>query len=521
MKQNTSRRETLGLADRVLAGSNIVIGDYRGRESAWDVLAGRGAEIEAYAKRYLNFLKNKFYRDRLDYIKERLEQRGYRPIADVTGNNIEDTMKTETASHVRALQKYYIEHEGSMVVAIQMGQKPVQDGINVACAHLDTIGIVGRIEKLDQAFNNAYILGTIRGGLFPKDYFGTPLSMYFYGVVGKDGKGAKRDRIVRFTIGENEDEPALILPEESYHLSDGQDPSIVQLEAIAGNRPHPDKSFDPRKRVLLNAMNELNKRFGITQGDLRKGELWLLPSQKPREIGFDRSLISGFGQDNGAGVSALLDGFIAARNPTYTKVAIFYDREEIGDTGRGSMGAHFFGEVIAPSLAYIGGRDLGDHYQMLMRGGWSLFSDVSEAIHSFSPEVHDKKDSPFLGSGVVISPTTGEEGNLGGYESSPEMIHAMTSLFERAGIPYQFGMMGTQDYRAGDDSAHFHQTLYTQGFNVGVPLLSMHRANEVTSKADLFALREAFRSFFSIRSHEKLLPQGKPVTLGWDHKSRP
>ena len=155
----------------------------------------------------------------------------------------------------------------------------------------------------------------------------------------------------------------------------------MQLEAIIGSEPYPDREYDPKKRIILNAMKVLHDKYGITEYDLEDCELWFLPHQKPEFIGIDKSMISGFGQDNWATAFPLLDGFLNAKKPFYTKIAIFYDREEVGDSGRGGLGTSFFTEILFFFFAYVVNTELGHQYRMIEKS-WRLFADVAELRHA-------------------------------------------------------------------------------------------------------------------------------------------
>ena len=255
----------------------------------------------------------------------------------------------------------------------------------------------------------------------------------------------------------------------------------------------------------MNAIYELNKRFRITESALTKAELWFLPSQAPVWVGTDFSMISAYGQDNWASVFALLYGFLSAKQPEYTKIAVFYDKEEIGDTGRGSLGTKFIDDIVLPSLANLVGKELGDQWKMT-RNSWSAFIDVTEPIQPYTPQKHDPRDSAYLGSGVTILPTSGDVGNLWGYESSPEFRHAISKLFKEKRIPHQFAIMGRHDNTAGGNSAEFHLSM-AEGIDLSVPLLGMHRTNELTSMVDLWYLFKAVNAFYMVTSHDAYLPK--------------
>src|SRR3989344_2367104 len=264
--QQVTRKKT-PLERALLNETDIHTTPYHGRISAWDTLSKREENrFQEFIDAYFKSLRNKHVRERVSFIEHRLKQNQYRPLEEVLGESIETTLQTETPFSMRSGQRYYVKFEDSLIVALQIGQRPIIEGMHLIGAHIDSPGIVGRIRKLDQNYNLCYFLCTIRGGLMPKDFFNTPMSLYFHGTRSK---GKRKDTIVDFSLGELNGEPHVIFPEQSYHLDEEEEsPKIHQLQAIVGNKPYPSQRVDPRKRIKLNVAYELFKQHKITEFDL-------------------------------------------------------------------------------------------------------------------------------------------------------------------------------------------------------------------------------------------------------------
>ncbi len=477
---------------------DIHIVEYHGRKSAWDSLHKfQEPELEKFISLYMNSLGNKNIHARAGFVEGMLRKHKYRTFEEISNGQPIESIMGENPTRIKSRQKYYIKFQKSFITAIQIGRRPITDGTHIAAAHLDSVNLIGRINKLKQDFNIAYMLATPYGGLDPKDFLNIPMSMYIHAIVTRKNQ----DFSIHTCIGEEDGEPKIYFPEQSFHLEeDSAKPKVKHLRGVLGNRPYYDKKFDPTKRMVLNVMDILNKKYGITERSLKIADIRFVPSIRP-SLSLDGSVVAAYGQDNWASAFALLHGFLNTKNPEYTKIAIFYDREEVKDSGMGSISSNFFSEIITPTLAYVVNRDLADHYTMLQKG-WGLFLDGLEPIHAFEPSAHDPYDSSYLGSGISITPASGETGDFEGYKTSPEYLRRLERILEENRIPYQYGVMGTHDdLTAGSTNTLFQSLFLEDGASIGVPCIGMHRATEQTSAIDLFNLTRAVRAFYSVKDH--------------------
>ena len=389
-----------------------------------------------------------------------------------------------------------------MIVAVQLGQEHVCEGLNAAAAHIDSPCIGARIKKFDENYNLATLLCNVEGGIDPKDYFNRTLLLHYHGTRD-DGT---RDHVVDFFTGRGEAEPRLIFNEGSFHLDEGDVPQIKHLEAVIGSKPYDDKNFDPARRITLNVMNKLFRDHGITEEDITNAKISLVPAEHPSLTGLDGSLVAGYGQDNWACAYPLLAGFLSVKKPVITKIAIFYNREETGDRGKGSLQTEILGEQVIPALVRLLHGN-GAEESKVERNTWRLFLDVLEPIHNKNPLKHDNKQSPYIGSGVVILPHSGDEWGYDGHESSPEFRSAIMRIFRRKGVLYQQALMGNPDHITPGSSYQFHHTALSEGIDCGVPCLGLHRAIETTSSADVYTLSRAISAFFSVANHKTYMPK--------------
>lgn len=502
-KKPTAEQE----AERLLNVSSHEIheGDFHQRQSAWNkVTSSEGGKLNGFTRVYMDSLGYKSLRQRLSFIEYILDRHEYRSFKVISGQEVERAMDEEL--RLRKSQKLYVKYQDSMYIIIQLGEREIQEGMNIAAAHIDSPALVST-GSIRQNFNVATMPCTVRGGLVPKDVTNRDFYLHYYGFRRRNGSSVKTE----FTIGQNARDPVFNVAEASMHMDIEEQRKVMikDLEMIIGSRPFPARGVNPRQNRKLGVMKLLNDKHGITEQDLRDAEITFLPLDDPRFVGADRSLISAYGQDNWACAFSLLWGFLKTKRPQYTKMLVLYDKEETRDAGRGSISTNFINSIIVPAIARTTKKEAADEWEML-RNTWSLYADATEPISVFNPDQHDPYSTTYVGSGVVLNDYGGGKGNEGGYEASPEMKRAMRTLFERKNIAHQFGIMGTHEDPIPGSSDAFHSCLLlSQGVDIGIPLLGMHRMKEIVSVIDLWNLYKTAIAFFSVSDHDKYWPKEK------------
>ena len=477
------------------------------RQTVWENLkAGDAADIATLGDAYIRSLNNKCIWDRTRYLEQELRRHQYRQIEQFSGDSIETVNLTGDAEgknpvRLKPGQKFYVRRANS-IIAVQIGHRPIEDGMNIAGAHIDSPSIVGRFRKVNGNYNITTLRCGVKGGLDPKDFFNIPMALHFQGVV-KDKQGPY---LTEFSIGEKKDDPIFSFAEQSFHLEEGNKPEIVDLEVIVGGIPFNYQKFDPAKRLILQFIRELYTRHKVTERDLDLGQICLVPANPPRWLGLDKSAVSGYGQDNWASAYALLYGFLNAKRPDYTKMAVWYDHEEIGDTGKGSLQHNFLEIYMTPALARLVNATDNAAETKMLQNTWSAFLDSTEPIHGFSADDHDFRDSAYMGSGAVIMPDSSDHNGQDGYRASVEMLNAMIRLLDEKKISYQFGIMGRPGNKIANSSQKFHLD-DAEGIDLGVPVIGMHRSSEVASIADIWSLSHAMRAFFAVKEHAAYWPR--------------
>ena len=86
--------------------------------------------------------------------------------------------------------------------------------------------------------------------------------------------------------------------------------------------------------------------FGITERDFARAEIEFVPALKARDVGFDRSLVAGYGHDDRVCAYPAIIAEIEAKAPKHTTLTILADKEEIGSEGNTGLDSHYVYDYI-------------------------------------------------------------------------------------------------------------------------------------------------------------------------------
>ena len=246
---------------------------------------------------------------------------------------------------------------------------------------------------------------------------------------------------------------------------------------------------NPRCKELLGGKGDAMKN-----GDSRKlqggWKLEAVPAYKPKEIGFDRSMIGAYGHDDKVCAYPELMAILDIKNPRKTAVAILTDKEETGsdgNTGLASSYLKYFIEDIAETL--------GSKGRIVLSNSKCLRADVNSAFDPTFPGVFEKANSSFLNYGVVVTKFTGARGKSGTSDANAEYVAEIHHLFDNEGVIWQNGELGRVDLGGGGTVALYMANLNIDTIDVGVPVLAMHAPFEIVSKLDTYMAYKAFYVF--------------------------
>ena len=340
-------------------------------------------------------------------------------------------------------------------------------------------------EKNELSYFKTHYYGGIR-----KYQWGTiPLTMH--GVVIK-----KDFSVVNFNIGEEPGDPVFCISDLLPHLAAKQSQRTLadglrgeELNIILGSLPYADEEIkDPFRLEVLRILNE---RYGITERDFARAEIEMVPAHKARDVGFDRSMIGAYGQDDRVCAYPALIAQLECQKPLYTTVTILTDKEEIGSVGNTGLHSNYVRDYIT----YLCQNQGADPKEVFSNSA-CLSADVNAAFDPTFPDVFEARNASYLNHGVVLTKYTGARGKAGSSDASAEFMAKVIDIMDRAGVYWQIGELGAVDAGGGGTIAQFVAMLNIDVVDLGVPVLSMHAPFEITSKLDLYNAYLAFKAFY-------------------------
>ena len=339
-------------------------------------------------------------------------------------------------------------------------------------------------EKDDIGYFKTHYYGGIKKYQWPT----VPLSLH--GVIVK-ADGTK----ITVTIGEDDSDPVFCVSDLLPHLANSQykrpTTELIrgeELNIIIGSRPFKDD--EASERVKLSLMMILNEKYGIIEGDFLSAELEAVPAFKARDIGFDRSLVGGYGQDDRVCAYTELMAILNAKSVKRTAVAILTDKEETGSDGNTGLRSAYLKYFIADLAATFGVRG-----REVLSNSRCLSADVNAAYDPTFPDVFEKNNACVLNGGVCVTKYTGSRGKSGTSDASAEFVGEVRHLLDSKGVIWQTGELGKVDIGGGGTVAAYIANLNVDTIDVGVPVMSMHAPFEITAKTDVYAAYKAFEAF--------------------------
>jgi len=246
----------------------------------------------------------------------------------------------------------------------------------------------------------------------------------------------------------------------------------------------------------LNALVLLNEKYGIVEEDFLSAELQLVPAGKARDVGLDKSLLMGYGQDDRICAYTSAEAIFATKNLEKTAIVYLADKEEIGSDGNTGAKSIFIIDFIADLLKYNGENYDSDTLRKTLIKSQILSADVNAAINPNYPEVHEKENAVHLGFGVSVTKYTGAGGKGGSNDANAEFNSKIISIFNEEKVNWQTGALGKVDEGGGGTIAKFMAEHGAEVIDCGPGVLGMHSLYELTSKADIYSSYKAYKAFF-------------------------
>ena len=434
------------------------------------------AKMFKYAKGYCEFLANaKTERDAVKAGIALAEAKGFVPYS--FGDKIE------------VGGKYYMNNRGKALYLFQIGTENIENGIRIAAAHIDSPRLDLKQSPLYEDGGMAFFKTHYYGGIKKYQWLTIPLALH--GVVCK-----KDGTTVDVVIGEDESDPVFyiddLLPHLGYEQMKKPASEFVSgenLNILIGSIPVKDK--EEKERVKLAAMLAINEKYGIVEDDFLSAELTLVPAYKPRDIGFDRSLIGAYGHDDKVCAYPEMTAMFENPDSPHTLMCILADKEETGSNGNTGMKSAIFMDIISEIASAFGA-----NYNTVRNNSKCLSADVNAAFDPNYAEVFEKRNSSYINRGVVMTKYTGARGKSGTNDASAEYVAFVRNIFDENGVIWQAGELGKVDAGGGGTVAAYISEKNIDTVDLGVAVLSMHSPFEVISKADLYMTHKALSAVY-------------------------
>ena len=450
------------------------------RKCGWENISEEEKnKINTFGDEFIYFLNNcKTEREVADFVQEVLSKNGF--------TDLRETMILEPGDKV-----YYINRAKSIYIAV-IGTDVLEKGLNIVGAHIDSPRLDLKPNPLyeDQGF--AYLKTHYYGGI--KKYQWTTIPLSIHGVIVKTS-GEK----IKVNIGEEDTDPIFTITDLLPHLAQEQMEKKLKegiagedLNLLIGSIPYGDEKTT--EKVKLNVLRILNEKYGITEKDLLSAELELVPAFKAKSLGFDRSMVAGYGQDDRVCAYAELRAMLNINNPKKTAVCILSDKEEIGSMGNTGMESHVFDTFVAELLNKTG-ENRPNLLDKVFCNSKMLSADVDAGLDPIYASVSEKNNASFLGYGIGFNKYTGARGKSGASDANAEYVAEIRKLLEENGILYQIGELGKVDVGGGGTIAYILANKGVDVIDCGVPVLSMHSPYEVTSKYDIYSAYKTYEVF--------------------------
>ena len=479
------------------------------RESAWKRYdEDQLAELEQLASGYIDFIsENKTEREFAAAAIRSAEAAGYESLDAAIA----------AGSKLACGDKVWASMRGKAIILLQLGRRPLSEGMNILGAHIDSPRLDVKQNPLYETSDFAFLDTHYYGGI--KHYQWVTLPLALHGVVAK-----KDGSVVDVKIGEDADDPVFCISDLLPHLGSaqmgkkanevvegealdilvGNRPLVVRTDedaegegdeaaGVAGDKANAKPEKDPVKAFALQILNE---KYGIEEEDFLSAELEVVPAGRARELGFDRSMVLGYGQDDSvcAYTSMVAQLAVAGDELDRAGVCVLVDKEEIGSVGATGMASQFFENTIAEVMELAGeGGPLP--LRRALAASAMLSSDVSAGFDPAYASVFEPKNSAYLGRGLVFNKYTGARGKSGSNDARAEYMAYVRKVMDDAGVQFQTCELGKVDAGGGGTIAYIPAKYGMDVIDSGVAVLSMHSPWEATSKADIYEAERGYEAF--------------------------
>lgn len=455
-------------------------------KNAWDVIRENNAmkDVMNYSEDYMKFLDNgKTERTSAREIIKMAKSKGYISLEEAINKKC-----------INPGDKIYACNKDKGVALFSIGKNDLEKGMKVVGGHIDAPRIDLKQNPLYQEANLGLFKTHYYGGI--KKYQWTSLPLAIHGtVILNDG------RKVDICVGEDYSDPVFCITDLLPHLaSDQMQKKLANgvtgegLNLLIGHMPLEGVE---KEAIVGNILKILNEKYFMIEEDFLSAEIEVVPAGHARDLGFDKSMILAYGHDDRVCSYAAVKAVLETDTPEYSAVALCVDKEEVGSIGNTGMQSKFFENTVAELIALQ-----GDYCELKLKRAMAnskvLSADVAAGYDPNYPDVYDKRNSAYMGNGIVLCKYTGSRGKGGCNDANAEFVSEIRRIFNKENVVWQTAELGKVDQGGGGTIAYILANYGAEVIDCGVGVLNMHGPHEVVSKADIYEMYRGYKAFFNI-----------------------
>lgn len=438
--------------------------------------AGDEEALHTYCEEYKLFLNaGKTERSCVDFTVSLAKEKGFRPY--------------ERGQAIKPGDKIFRVNRGKGIMLAVIGKQTLDQGARICAAHIDSPRLDLKQYPLYEDKELAYLKTHYYGGVRKYQWVTIPLELHGM-VILRDGSSKA------IAIGNAPGDPVFTVSDLLPHLAGEQNKKPLgeaiageQLNLLVGSRPFKDD--EGSERVKLAILDLLHEKYGIIEEDFLSAELMAVPAISALDVGFDRTMIGAYGQDDRVCAYAGLAALLETELPERTAVCMLADKEEVGSMGVTGMKSAAF-DTFMSDLCDAQGVKL----KACFESSFCLSADVTAAFDPNYPEVYEKQNSAYLNYGICLSKYTGSRGKSGASDASAEIMGFVRKLLNDQNIAWQTAELGKTDQGGGGTVAAYMADRNIDTLDAGVPVLSMHSPFEVVSKLDCYMTYQAIKTIY-------------------------
>ncbi len=389
---------------------------------------------------------------------------------------------------IKAGDKYYYNNRGRNLYLFRIGSEDINNGVRIVASHIDSPRLDFKQAPIYEDGGFCFAKTHYYGGVRKYQWVAMPLALHGT-FVKKDGTS------IDIKIGDEAGDPVFCINDLLPHLAKDQNAKPLgsaipaeSLNIVLGSRPMADE--DGSDKIKLNILNLLNEKYGITEEDFLSADIFVVPAEKSRDVGFDRSLISAYGHDDKVCAYPSLTALFESDDSTHTVMVVLADKEEIGSEGNTGMQSALFTDLLGTMADELGG-----NIYAVKANSKCLSADVNACYDPNFAEVYESRNSAKINCGIAMSKYTGSGGKGGTNDAPAEYVAWVRKIFEENGVIWQAAELGKADQGGGGTVAKFIAKHNIETVDLGVAVISMHAPYELVSKTDVYTAHKAFLAF--------------------------